>query len=143
MMSVAEKFKSSNLEDLRITTSAQGTWDGTGTEVAFVVSVNLHRRHLTTAQRAMVAAKIANMPLGGAVYRGGTIGVSIETPIAETPLDRASEMMNVSRASTARARRVLDHGEPELVAAVVEGRAKLHSAAIVRPRDGRRQPVGR
>ena len=37
-------------------------WSGEGSLVAFVVSLNLHRRHLDESQRAMVAAKIANMP---------------------------------------------------------------------------------
>jgi hypothetical protein len=32
--------------------------------LGFVVSHNLHRRHMTESQRAMVAAKMANMPEG-------------------------------------------------------------------------------
>lgn len=35
------------------------TWDGRGSLTAFVVSLNLHRRHLNESQRAMVAAKLA------------------------------------------------------------------------------------
>jgi len=31
------------------------TWDGQGSLVTFVVSMNLHRRHLTSSQRAMIA----------------------------------------------------------------------------------------
>src|SRR3954451_19320986 len=37
---------------------------GDDTIVPFVLSHNLHRRHLTTAQRAAVAADIANLPQG-------------------------------------------------------------------------------
>ena len=40
------------------------TWNGDGSLVSFVVSLNLHRRHLNESQRAMVAAKLANMPEG-------------------------------------------------------------------------------
>ena len=40
------------------------TWDGAGSLVAFVVSLNLHRRHLTESQRAMIAAKLATMGEG-------------------------------------------------------------------------------
>lgn len=36
-------------------------WDGQGSLIAFVVSLNLKRRHLTESQRAMVAAKLANL----------------------------------------------------------------------------------
>ena len=39
-------------------------WDGQGSLVSFVVSLNLHRRHLNESQRAMIAAKIAKMPQG-------------------------------------------------------------------------------
>ena len=34
-------------------------WDGVGTPETFVVSMNLHRRHLNESQRAMIAAKLA------------------------------------------------------------------------------------
>ena len=39
-------------------------WDGRGSPLDYVVSKNLHRRHLSEAQRATVGAKIANMREG-------------------------------------------------------------------------------
>jgi hypothetical protein len=37
------------------------TWDGNGSLVAFVVSLNLHRRHLTSSQRAVIALDVLPM----------------------------------------------------------------------------------
>lgn len=74
----------------------------------FRCSLNLHRRHLDESQRALVAARIANLP------RGSNQHASIEAPSQA----EASELLNVSRPSVQRARQVLDHGTPALVQAV-------------------------
>jgi len=37
------------------------TWDGQGSLVSFVVSLNLHRRHLTSSQRAVIALDVLPM----------------------------------------------------------------------------------
>lgn len=44
-------------------------WDGRGSAVAFVVSLNLHRRHLTASQRAAVAVDVLPMLEGEAAER--------------------------------------------------------------------------
>jgi len=47
-------------KELGITPKFQ-EWDGKGSLVSFVVSLNLHRRHLNSSQKAMVAAEIRPM----------------------------------------------------------------------------------
>jgi len=90
--------------------------------VAFVVSLNLHRRHLDESQRAMVAGRIATMPRGARTDLG-----SIDT----TSLDQAAEMLNVGRASVARAKKVLESPAPELAAAVTTGSVAVSTAATL------------
>src|SRR5262249_14365862 len=69
--------------------------------VAYVVSLNLCRRHLNESQRAMVAAKLANM------RQGARTDLS---PIGEMSQARAAELFNVGKRSVERAAEVRDHG---------------------------------
>jgi phage N-6-adenine-methyltransferase len=94
-------------------------WDGNGDLTAFVVSLNIHRRHLDESQRAMVAAKLASMRLGGNQHSEGM------------PIGRASELLNVGSRNVARAREVIDRGEPELVQAVERGDVAVSTAAEI------------
>lgn len=82
--------------------------------MAYVVSHNLHRRHLSESQRAMVAAKVARLK------HGQRADASID---ASATQPEAARMLNVSRPSVQRARQVIDHGTPELVQAVEAGGA--------------------
>lgn len=91
--------------------------------VSYVVSLNLRRRHLDESQRAMVAARIAKLPHGGAIYKNND--ASIE---ASTQRD-AAEMLNVSRSAVQRARQVQNEGASELVAAVESGKVAVSTAA--------------
>ncbi len=91
-----------------------------GGVVAFVLSANLHRRHLDESQRAMVAARIANMGEGRPSKTASIEAVSQE---------RAAELLNVDRSSVQRARRVLEHGSQEVVAAVDRGVLSVSAAS--------------
>lgn len=94
--------------------------------LAFVLSSNLHRRHLDESQRAMVAARIATLPHGGAVYRQNDASID-----ASKTQPAAASALNVSRPSVQRARVVIDHGAPELVTAVDQGTVPVAAAADV------------
>lgn len=89
---------------------------------AFVVSMNLHRRHLNESQRAMVAARLANMPKGRP-----ELNASIDAFVQPD----AAALLNVSRASVQRARQVLENAIPEIVGMVDGGTVSVSDAASV------------
>lgn len=94
--------------------------------LAYVLSTNLQRRHLTTSQRAMVAANIANL-------KQGEKPDSLIKLSAITQND-AAEKMHVSVASVKKAKAIIA-ASPEMAKAVSAGKETLHSAttAIKRP----------
>jgi N6-adenosine-specific RNA methylase IME4/ParB-like chromosome segregation protein Spo0J len=85
---------------------------------AFVLTKNLVRRHLGPSERAMVAARMANLKWG---QRADRVEGSID-------LSTAAKLVSVSEPSVKRARVVLEHGTPELVQAVDHGRIAVHEA---------------
>lgn len=96
--------------------------------LAYVLSTNLHRRHLSEGQRAAVAAKLANMPHGG--VRGGQ-EANLPLDPAPVTLSQAADMLNVSRRSVVDAKKVLEQGAPELVEAVEQGDVSVNAALAV------------
>jgi len=90
--------------------------------LAFVVSLNLKRRHLSESQRAMVASKLAKLPPGRP---------SETAPIEAVSQSQAADMLNVGRSAVQRAAIVRDHGTPGLVALVETGEASVSAAAQV------------
>lgn len=75
-------------------------------KLAYVVSVNVHRRHLTTSQRAEIAATIATMKAGENQHTGKKKkeGGSNELPSKPVTTEQAAKLMNVSVASVKRAK---------------------------------------
>lgn len=88
--------------------------------ISFVLSLNLHRRHLNETQRATVAAKIANMKRGG---QESNVEISTFTQ------SDASQMLNVSRESVIKAKHAINKGSPEVVAAMERGEIAASAAA--------------
>jgi len=99
------------------------------------VSLNLHRRHLTESQRAMVATKLATLANGSNQH----------APIGAPSQEAAADLLNVSRRSIQRARAVVDHGTPELVTAVEQGEVAVSAAADLArlPADTQREVLTR
>jgi ParB-like chromosome segregation protein Spo0J len=93
----------------------------------YVVSHNLHRRHLTTAQRAMVADKLASRKQG---EKKADTGIPVSPPSQA----EAAAMLNVSVDSVQQARKIRKTATPETVAAVERGEITLNAAvATVKP----------
>lgn len=95
--------------------------------LAFVVSTNLHRRHLTESQRADIAAKIANTKVGKPKSNSANLPNN-DTAVTQA---EAAELMNVSTRSVTAAKKVHEHGTPELQAALSSGEVKVSRAAKI------------
>jgi ParB-like chromosome segregation protein Spo0J len=91
----------------------------------FVISLNLHRRHLNESQRALVASRLANM------RQGERTDTEPSANLQKVSQATAAEMLNVSTRSVAAAAKVDEEGAPELVAAVEAGEVSVSAAAEV------------
>lgn len=89
--------------------------------LAFVISLNLKRRHLNESQRADVAARLANLP----AHRPSKSAIG-RTFVSQ---DDAAKMLNVSERSVQRAAVVRNRGTPELIAAVEQGHLDVATAS--------------
>jgi hypothetical protein len=84
-----------------------------------VISHNLRQRHLSASQRAMIAAKLANLEKGDNQHS------SIEL----TSQASAAKMLNVGIESVKRAKNVQDNAVPELIKAVEEDKVSVSAVA--------------
>jgi hypothetical protein len=140
-------------------------WEGVGSPLAFVLSRNLHRRHLDESQRAMIAARARVMFEEEAAQRerAGQFGQERRTPPTEGVTDekpreitaaanlqqpgrstaKAAEMLNVSERSVFTASRVLQSADEQVIAAVASGDVSVSDAASVvnRPKDEQRRAL--
>ena len=93
-----------------------------GDPISFVLSVNLHRRHLNETQRGIVAAKVANMRRGGKEANPSKDGID------KTSQEQAAKLLNVSVKTVERASKLISSGTPELVRAAEQGKVKVSAA---------------
>lgn len=88
---------------------------------AFVVSLNLHRRHLNEAQRGMVAAKLAGL----------SKGANQHTQICAPSQAQAAEMLNVSQRTVSSAKKIIEEAPQEVAQAVDRGEMSVNLAVQV------------
>ena len=75
----------------------------------------------------MVAAKLANMPVGNPSFNQANLPDSV--PVATNA--QAASMLNVSERSIKTAKQVQEKSAPELVAAVDAGKVSVSAAAVM------------
>jgi hypothetical protein len=115
-----------------------------GSPLAFVIAKNVPRRHLTTSQRALVAARLkplfeeeARQRQCAALKQGSEIPVRENSPGREKHEDyglsaqKAGELMNVSDFSVKLADKVKKHGVPQLVNLLAAGKVSVSAAARI------------
>lgn len=116
-------------------------WNGEGLLTEHVVSLNLHRRHLTTNQRAMLGAKIKDSLSAEAHERMAKTQFSANPaardnypyPCADTgkSVDLAAKIVKVSPFPVREAAYVCKHGTPELIEAAQSSIVAMHNAATL------------
>jgi ParB-like chromosome segregation protein Spo0J len=97
-----------------------------GDPLTFVISANLHRRHLTESQRAIVAAKIVTMKLGDNQHKSSKVSNA-----------DAAKMLGVGEATVKMAKDVAAKAAPEINAMVQKGELRLGAAKqlLDKPKD--------
>ena len=88
--------------------------------LAYVISQNVPRRHLTTGQRAVIAAKLATMKKGDNQHS-----------LKKLSSEAAAKDTKVSITSLKHAKFVQEKGAPETIAALEDGSIKLAKAVAI------------
>jgi hypothetical protein len=111
-------------------------WGGTGSLLAFVLSANLHRRHLSPSQAAAIGARArelydeeARKRQAATRNKGSEKPVPVNLPERGDARDAVGKLVGVSGKSIDHATKVLRQGEPELIKAVDEGHMAVSKAA--------------
>ena len=115
-------------------------WSGTGSVVAWIISVNVHRRHLTDQRRAMIAARVAQELATEAKARSAQNLRNSGDPVdgldpahrgEGRSTERAAKLLNVSSDAAKKGAKIAKSGSEELVKAVTDGTVSLDAAAQV------------
>jgi len=116
-------------------------WSGTGSLIQWIISVNLHRRHLSDTQRALISAKIAQeLAVEGRQRSIQNLRNAAPAPDNLDPgprnqggssAEKAAKLMSVSKDATSKATKVMRKGTEGLAAAVSNGKVSLDAASLI------------
>ena len=97
--------------------------------VAYILSRNLHRRHLSTSQRSMVAGKLSNLSNGSNQHK--PVDKSTKEPLqnCRPSTQEAADKLNVSARSVGNAKQVIEGGSAEVKRAVEADEISVSLAA--------------
>lgn len=101
--------------------------------IAFVASVNVHRRQMTAAQKAIAAGKIANLPAHRPA-KEDLPGRKITPPtggVKSMSTESAARLTGASTRATERAKTVIRDSVPEVVKSVERGETTIREAEAV------------
>jgi N6-adenosine-specific RNA methylase IME4 len=104
-----------------------------GDPLAYVLSKNLNRRHLTESQRAIVAGRLANM------RQGERTDLEPSANLRKVSTASAAERLNISGRTAAAGRKVVQSALPEVTEAVEQGRLKVSVAEEIAAEPAERQ----
>jgi hypothetical protein len=117
-----------------------------------VISLNLKRRHLNDSQRAMAAARLANMPVGNPGGRDDATGKFTGLPNSADMRNRsdtpqvsqvdAAVMLNVGVRLVTSAAKIQQHGSDGLIKAVDIGAITVTVADPLSEMDEETRPSG-
>jgi N6-adenosine-specific RNA methylase IME4 len=93
-----------------------------GDPLNFVLSKNLHRRHLTESQRALIAAAIVDWERGVNQTTAGPANLQTR---------RAAEKLSISERAVYSAKRIHEKGAPELLDAIRAGKVTIHTGEAI------------
>ena len=95
--------------------------------LAYLISVNYARRHLSTSHKAIIGARLVN------TQRGGKAGVSSNVQDCTLVVDRkkAAQIVNTSPRSVSKGSKVINQGVPLLQEAVMKGRMGIEEATEI------------
>lgn len=128
------RFAACKLVGVKPQTRAFGDRKSDGTDpLKFVLSENVHRRHLTDDQRAIIASELAVRSQVGRPPQkeitengGGEFG---GLPVGSASQDEAAKLLNVSPAAVRRGVKVLKKGSAKLKEALKSGEVSISKAA--------------